>query len=92
MGELPQVETKLAKRSSEMTTTRQGNWMPRPEEMIWNLQYAAAMCRIHYVRKPGLIPITVTGQALYWKKHYNTELGKGTESEFVKNYALVAQG
>jgi hypothetical protein len=75
----------------EMTTTRQGNWMPRPEEMIWNLQYAAAMCRIHYVRKPGAIPITVTDQAMYWKKHFNTELGKGTEREFIDNYALVAR-
>ena len=55
-------------------------------EMAGNLYYATIMCRIHYFRKPGAIPSSVEGKARYWKRHYNTEAGKGTVEEFVKNY------
>lgn len=50
------------------------------EEMIGNLYYAAAMCRIHYRRKPGALPgpNDFEGMAHYWKRHYNTPAGKGT--------------
>jgi hypothetical protein len=64
--------------------------IPRADEMVWNLRYAVAMCRIHYRRKPGAIPRTVEGMADYWKQYYNTPLGKGTAVEFIKHYALVA--
>lgn len=59
-----------------------------PEEMIGNLYYATAMCRIHYYRVPEALPVhkDVKGYARYWKKYYNTELGKGTEDEFIENY------
>lgn len=54
-------------------------------QLVGNLPYAAAMCRIHYLRKPGAIPAAddVAGQAAYWKQHYNTALGHGTEEQFV---------
>lgn len=54
-------------------------------QLVGNLPYAAAMCRIHYLRKPGAIPAAddVAGQAAYWKQHYNTPLGHGTEEQFV---------
>ncbi len=51
------------------------------------LPYATAMCRIHYLRVkeplPDIHPVTMGS---YWKKYYNTELGKGTVEEFVENW------
>jgi len=68
------------------------NEIPDPDQMVHNLRYAAAMCRVHYRRKPGSLPAEddVEGMAEYWKEHYNTHLGAGEPEEFVENYALVA--
>jgi hypothetical protein len=57
-------------------------------ELIGNLYYATAMCRIHYLRVPEMLPVhkDIKGYAAYWKKYYNTELGEGTEEEFIANY------
>jgi hypothetical protein len=59
------------------------------QEMAGNLYYAAAMCRIHYLRVPKALPAAndVVGLAEYWKQYYNTPLGAGTEQEFIENYA-----
>lgn len=43
------------------------------------------VCRLHYRLRPGNIPDTLDGRAAYWKKWYNTALGKGTEEEYVRN-------
>ena len=53
-----------------------------------NLIYAAAMCRVHYYRVPMALPPAenVHQMANYWKLHYNTPEGKGTEAEFIHNY------
>jgi len=59
-------------------------------EMIWNLRYSVAMCRIHYYRQPGAIPKDIQGQAEYWKKYYNTPMGKGTADDYVYNYGRYA--
>jgi hypothetical protein len=59
----------------------------KAENLEWNLKLSIAMCRIHYLRKPGFIPTTVTGQAEYWKKWYNTRLGKGTIAQYLGSYA-----
>ena len=57
-------------------------------EMVGNLYYATIMCRIHYWRKTENLPSASDIYALgsYWKRHYNTYIGKGTVEEFVKNY------
>ena len=61
---------------------------PRHEQLIWNLAYATAMCRMHYRRVPATLPASsdVGGLAAYWKGHYNTPLGAGTEEEFIENF------
>ena len=46
--------------------------------------YGALAARIFLYTKPGAIPTTLEGQAAYWKKHYNTLAGKGTEYDFIK--------
>ena len=58
------------------------------EEMVWNLAYATAMCRVHYLRVPESFPHEkdIIGMASYWKQYYNTPLGKGTIDQFVENY------
>lgn len=56
------------------------------DNLKYNLAYATAMCRIHYYRVKEAIPDNIYGQAKYWKKYYNTELGKGTIEEYQQNY------
>jgi hypothetical protein len=55
-------------------------------EMIGNLYYATAMCRIHYLRVPEPIPDYLGGQAQYWKTHYNSEKGAGTVQQYMNNW------
>lgn len=62
---------------------------PEPQELIWNLKYSVAMCRVHYRRVRSPLPQAgdVAGQAQYWKTYYNTELGKGTTQEYIDNWS-----
>ncbi|CAH8235327.1 conserved hypothetical protein [Vibrio aestuarianus] len=57
-------------------------------ELVFNLRYAVAMCRVHYLRKPEALPKAGDIPALgrYWKKHYNTELGKGKVTDFIEKF------
>lgn len=45
---------------------------------------AMVYARLHYWRCPGLISDDVFGRANYWKVYYNTHLGKGTVSGYIK--------
>jgi hypothetical protein len=56
------------------------------KELIGNLYYATAMCRIHYLRVPEKIPVGLHPQAAYWKKYYNTPLGAGTVNEYINSW------
>ena len=57
-----------------------------------NLYYAAAMCRVHYYRRPEALPAEddIQAQAEYWKKHYNTPLGHGTVDQYMDNWERFA--
>jgi hypothetical protein len=57
-----------------------------PTALMYNLKLAVVFCRLHYLRVPEPLPTTIDGYARYWKQHYNTILGKGTETEFIYNY------
>jgi len=59
-----------------------------PEKLIWNLHYAAAMCRVHYYRVKSALPEQgdYEGHANYWKTYYNTIHGAGTEEEYLENW------
>ena len=50
-----------------------------------NIAIAICMCRFHYRRVPSPIPKTKKERAEYWKKHYNSELGKGTVEHYLKS-------
>lgn len=67
---------------------------PSSELMVGNLYYAAAMARIYYLRAPEPLPEAddIEGLAAYWKRYYNTYLGRGTDEEFIRNYDRVVVG
>jgi hypothetical protein len=56
------------------------------QSMSTDLLYAAAMCRVHYLRVPHRLPAEgdIQGQARYWKLFYNTNYGSGTEEEYLE--------
>jgi hypothetical protein len=58
-------------------------------DMENNDAYACAMARIHYLRVPGALPGAndVRAMAGYWKRHYNTPLGAGTEQKYLDAWA-----
>lgn len=66
-----------------MVAAGRGTRTPRqpPDEwLVYNLRYAAAICRVHYLRAPEAIPEDAEGLAAYHKRYYNSALG-ATELE-----------
>lgn len=72
---------------------RESGW-PDHDELVWNLRYAIAMCRIHYYRKPQALPGENDVRAIgrYWKQHYNTVHGAGTVEEFLSHFPYELYG
>ncbi|MFG1487632.1 hypothetical protein ABMA58_00110 [Oceanospirillum sp. HFRX-1_2] len=60
-------------------------------QLTGNLLFAAAMCRIDYWREKEPLPRVsdTTGLGGYWKRYYNTGLGKGTIGQFVNDLNRV---
>lgn len=59
------------------------------EQLIIDLALQTLVCRLKYysIKEPlPDDPNDVWKLAHYWKKYYNTHLGKGTPEEFVANY------
>ena len=59
-------------------------------DMVHDIRYATAMARIKYWMRPEPMPRKLETQARYWKKHYNTPLGRGTVSGYLQNYRRYA--
>lgn len=64
---------------------------PDPGEMIFNMAYATAMCRVHYRRVREVLPAAgdARGMGAYWKRHYNTPLGKGTVEKAIEHFEFA---
>lgn len=61
--------------------------LPDPMEMIGNLFYATAMCRVHYRRVKAPLPTNEPrALAQYWKDWFNTKLGKGTVEQALPHF------
>jgi len=60
-------------------------------ELVGNLYYATAMARVFYRRVKEALPDALDAPALaaYWKKYYNTRLGKGTVEGATPHFALA---
>jgi len=54
--------------------------------LIFNDYYSCMIARIKYYRVQEKLPEVhdVEGQAKYWKKYYNTNLGKGTVEQYME--------
>ena len=64
------------------------NGKPNPQRMASDLSLASIMCRFYYyaIKKPLPESDNLKDLAEYWKKYYNTALGKGTIEQFMGNY------
>ena len=73
---------------SDLLTTEPQMDAAESEQMVWNLAYATAMARVKYYRDSEPLPDAsdIPALAAYWKRVFNTPLGKGTEEEFINNY------
>lgn len=60
-------------------------------ELRINPFYAAAMCRIHYLRVREKLPDAddLHGMAAYWKQYYNTSRGRGRAADFIDKAAII---
>jgi hypothetical protein len=56
------------------------------EDLVRNDKLAICMCRVKYFQVKEGLPSDLEGWARYWKKYYNTPLGKGTEEDFIRDY------
>jgi len=58
---------------------------PNAHQLEANLIYQIAIARIHYLRVPRPLPDPgdIAGLAAYWKAHWNTHKGEGTEAQFI---------
>lgn len=60
------------------------NSMTIEENLMYNLAFSVALCRVFFLRISESVPSTVEGRAEYWKKYYNTVYGKGTVEDYIK--------
>lgn len=82
--------TKLGTAISNLGGVAQIGVLRRPDAgvLVNNDPYAIAMCRVHYLRVPGVLPASddLAGLWGYYKQWYNTPKGAATQLEFVSNY------
>ena len=66
--------------------------IPHDRELITNLAYATAMCRVHYLRvsEPLPKPGDIEGMAEYWGKYYQTQNDPAKKRQFVANWNRYA--
>jgi len=57
-------------------------------ELICNLSYSTAICRLKYYRIKAPLPDAndIQGLANYWKQYYNTKRGKGRVDDFYMKF------
>jgi hypothetical protein len=62
--------------------------LPKAAQMAGNLYYAVAMTRLFYYRVSAPLPAAgdLSGQAAYYKTHYNTAGGAATTAEYIANW------
>lgn len=61
--------------------------LPKPEQLVWDLRLAVAMCRLRYMMDSQPIPTSRVARARYWKRVYNTEAGAGTPEKYLLAWA-----
>lgn len=54
-------------------------------DLRWNPLLSIIFARLKFLLVPASIPSTQTERANYWKKWYNSSLGKGTPEHYMKS-------
>lgn len=79
----------------KVTALRSVMWVgiDSAQELIGNLYYTTGIARLLYRRVPEGLPhhSDAGGMAHYWKRYWNTALGKGTVEEATKWFSLSCQ-
>lgn len=67
---------------------------PKAEVMVYNLLYASVMARIFWLHVKEPMPAVDDIDHIWslYKKYWNTEEGKATKEEFVRNYHKFGKG
>ncbi|ELA8466744.1 hypothetical protein Q1G98_000190 [Vibrio alginolyticus] len=82
----------LANKLTELASMESldGDMRPDVSQLVTNLAFAVAICRVHYLRVKEALPTAgdLDGLAKYWKDYYNTRLGAGTVDDFKKNFPM----
>lgn len=61
-----------------------------PEFLKYDINLAIHIARLYYARFSEPLPFPkVSALGRYWKKYWNTEKGKGTVEEYVKNFPVI---
>ena len=90
-----QYRDKLLEKCAEISFIDK-SYFVKPNEADWkelltyNIRIGIIFCRLHYWRVPKSLPKSLDSMAGYWKKHYNTSGGSGSEKHFkeiVNKYA-----
>lgn len=73
--------------------SRRSSLFPPVGELVFNLAYASAMCRVHYRRVPDALPARddAEGMAGYWKRHYNSMLGAGSVQKALPHFEFATK-
>lgn len=58
-----------------------------PDQLVWDLRYSTAVARTIYWRAPDALPDKddIDGQAMLWKKVFNTSAGRGSTAAYLEN-------
>lgn len=59
--------------------------LPNHTHLIHNIRLQTVFARLHYWRVKDPIPEASPARAEYWKKFYNTPLGKGTVAHYLNS-------
>jgi len=60
-------------------------------QMTYDHKLACLFARVHYLQKPGKVPSSIAEQASYYKKHFNTYLGKGSEEKYMEDFRRLIE-
>lgn len=63
---------------------------PPVDHVMVDWSWAVAVARIHYLLVPRRIPESLEAMANYYKQYYNSNLGKATPQDWLRNYQRYA--
>jgi hypothetical protein len=68
-----------------------GGLPPSADLLEQHDDYACAMARVHYMRVSAALPPAgnLTAQAAYWKAHYNTQGGGGSDNHYLAAWSAA---